>query len=109
MIQFGGLLHIGIIFWVTKNQLDWSTLAPTLRWQMVAKFLVAVVIMLIKGAQLSREEHIYITLTKLSFVIGTQELGQIATPRIKTLLFLKQPVPSLLVLADNSNIGIREL
>jgi hypothetical protein len=111
MIQFGGLLHFSGSVWfnrsVTGTGLE--ALSFTVRWQAILELAVALGIMVYKGAQISREEHLYITPDKLTFFLNTQQIDQIETAQIESVLFLKQPLPSLLILTQDQAIEIREL
>lgn len=110
MVQFGGLLHIMIAAWFDPQVvMQVNLFHPMLRWQTLLELLFALTIMLIKGAQLSREEHLYITPDHLTFFLNTRKISQVATPAIASILFLKHPFPSLLILTDSQTIEIREL
>lgn len=108
MIPFGGLLHQAAVGLGTQAPVSFELNFLTLRWQMLVELAIAAGIMLIKGAQLSREEHIYITPATLTFCLGSQKIAQVPTSTVRDLLFLKQPVPTLLILGEQA-IEIRGL
>ncbi len=108
MILVGGLMHQAAIGTVEPISITALISALMLRWQLWMPLAVAGGIMLIKGAQLSREEHFYITADSLTFCLGSQKIAQLPTSSITDLLFLNQPFPALLILGEQS-IEIREL
>lgn len=110
MIQFGGLLHVLIFAWFNPQivmQMSW--LHAGLRWQTMLELGLALGMMIVQGARLSREEHIYITPDHLIFFLDTQKIDQLATPAIDSILFLKQPFPSVLILAGDQALELRGL
>lgn len=111
MIQLGGLLHfVGSVWFNQPVAGTWLNIFNlTMRWQAILELIAALGIMVYKGAQISREEHLYITPDKLTFFLNTQQVDRIETPAIESVLFLKQPLPSLLILAQDQAIEIREL
>jgi hypothetical protein len=111
MIQFGGLLHFCGAVWLRAEigfeQFD--ALAWQWPWQSSAGLLLALAIILVKGAQLSRPEHLYVTPKHLTFFLDTKKINQLAASTVASILFLKQPFPSLLILAEDGEVEIREL
>jgi hypothetical protein len=110
MIHFGGLLHFCTAVWFNRPAIGLGEgLNVSFRWQVILELAVALSIMVYKGAQISREEHLYITPDRLTFFLNTQPIDQMATTAIDSVLFLKQPLPSLLILSQDQVIEIREL
>ncbi|NJO78039.1 MAG: hypothetical protein HC827_05600 [Cyanobacteria bacterium RM1_2_2] len=110
MIHFGGLLHFCGSVWFNRSAIGLGEgLNLSLRWQVILELAVALSIMVYKGAQISREEHLYITPDRLTFFLDTQQIDQVETAAIDSVLFLTQPWPSLLILAQDQAIEIREL
>lgn len=110
MIQFGGLLHVLIFAWFNPQTVIWvNGLHSGFRWQAILELGLALSMMIVQGARLSQEEHIYITPDRLTFFLNTKQIGDLATPAIDSILFLKQPFPSLLILAGDQTLEIRGL
>ncbi len=108
MILAGGLLHQSAISLVAQVPVSFEPTFWVLRWQMLIELAAVGGIMLIRGAQLSREEHLYITPASLTFCLGSLKIAQMPTGSIHELLFLKQPFPTLLILGEQA-IEIHEL
>lgn len=110
MIHLGGLLHFCGSVWFYQPAIGLvDGFDVGFRWQAILELVVALSIMVYKGAQISREEHLYITPKNLTFFLNTQQIDQIETTAIESVLFLKQPLPSLLILTQDQAIEIREL
>lgn len=117
MIPFGSLLHVvgsAVITMLTKPPIQYTfsfseILFPTFHWQTGLELVLALSVLIFKGAQLSREEHLYVTPKTLTFFLGTHKIAQLPTSAIEAILFLKQPFPSLLILTNDQILEIREL
>jgi len=112
MIRFGELLNfLMTLFWGKA-----SLYPPTLNffdldldWRDKAALIFAAGLMVVKGAQLSHEEHIYIDRDHLNFFIDNKKIAQLRTQEIQIILLVKEPYLAIFVLAQDKAIEIRDL
>lgn len=112
MIQLGGLLHFLGSAWFSAP-LDPSfslfVLHPTWRWQTLLELGVALGVMIFQGAQLSREEHLYVCSEQLTFYWGNRKIAEVDPATIEAALLMRQPFPSLLILTSTKAFEIHGL
>ncbi|NJN88271.1 MAG: hypothetical protein HC881_20735 [Leptolyngbyaceae cyanobacterium SL_7_1] len=84
--------------------LTWSV--SDFDWLEVVEAAIAIVVLVLKGAELSREEHLRITNDAVQFSLDHQKIAEIPTKAIEATLFLEQPQLLLLILSDQQAIEI---
>ena len=84
-------------------------LLPVWSWKTALELGFVVIVLLIKGAQLSREEHLLINQTDLRFLRNTQPIAQVSTRDVTATLFIQSPHPALLILTPDQVIEVNEL
>lgn len=84
-------------------------LLPVWNWKTKLELGFVVTVLFIKGAQLSREEHLLINQANLRFLRNTQSIAQVPTRDITATLFLKSPHPALLIVTADQAIEVTEL
>lgn len=75
-------------------------------WLEVVEAAIAIGVLVLKGAELSREEHLRITKDVVQFSLDHQQIAEIPTQAIEATLFIEQPQPLLLILSDQQAIEI---
>jgi hypothetical protein len=83
-----------------------SWLMADFDWFTVGEFVLAVIIMVFKGAELSQEEHLCVTRRNTQFFLNHQKIAEIPTSQIEATLFIQQPQPMILIVGDMKAIEI---
>jgi hypothetical protein len=83
-----------------------SWLLADFDWITVGEFALTILLMVLKGAELSQEEHLQITPEKLQFSLGTQQIAAMATTDITGTFFIEYPQPMILILGSQQAIAI---
>jgi hypothetical protein len=86
----------GLLAWLLKD-FDWIE---------VGEYIFAIALMVLKGAELSREEHLYISPQRLQVFLDHQKLGDIPLPAIITCLLIQKPQPLVLIVGQQQAIEI---
>lgn len=115
MTHFGDLLNSFMAFYLGREDVTlelpsiFGWFDPNIVWNDVVKLTIASGIIIFKGWHLSREKHIYIDVNKLEYFIDNNKIAQLKTNEIKATLFVKNPDPAILILAQNTAIEIKDL
>lgn len=75
-------------------------------WLEVVEAAIALSILVLKGAELSREEHLRVTKEMVQFSLDHQKIAEIPTGAIEATLFVEKPQLMLLILSQNQAIEI---
>jgi hypothetical protein len=115
MIKFGGWVNFFVANYlgfeipvlVVYNLGEWFD--P--QWQTLdlLEFAIAILIIIVKGWEVSKEKHFYIDKYYLKFFINNKKIAQLKTKEIETVLLLNKPQLSLLILDTEQGLQITEL
>lgn len=113
MIEFGQLLDNFIqAFQDRAVIIDLASffkgLVPYWNWRNRLELAIALIILIYQGWQLSRVKHIYLDQSYLKFSIDNQKINKTNIKEIETILLMSDPVPEILILAQDQAITITE-
>jgi len=86
-----------------------SFFKPKGGWKNIIQYSVAIGIMIYQGWQLSKNKRIYIDKNNLNVFTGKKKLGQLKMSDLEFVLFIKQPLPAILLIAQNNVVEINNL
>jgi hypothetical protein len=115
MTRFGDLLNFFIAIYLGREDITlelpsiFGWFEPNIVWNDVVKLTIASAILIFKGWHLSREKHIYIDTDQLEYFIDNNKIAQLKTNEIEATLFVKNPDPAILIIAQNIAIEIKDL
>lgn len=115
MTRFGDLLNSLMVFYLGREDVTlelpsiFGWFDPDIGWNGVVKLTIASGILIFQGWHLSREKHIYIDTEQLKYFIDNNKIAQLKTNEIEATLFVKNPAPAILILAQNIAIEIKDL
>lgn len=113
MTRLGDLLNSFIGFYLGEDVILLPSIFgwfdPDIDWNDIVKLAIASGILIFKGWQLSREKHIYIDAARLEYFIDNSKIAQLKTNEIEATLFVKNPDPAILILAQDKAIEIKDL
>jgi hypothetical protein len=75
----------------------------------IASFIIAILLMIFQGWQISRKKHIYLDKYYLKFYLDHQKLGQLKIAEIKACLLITAPEYNLFIITDHDYLRIGKL
>ncbi|MEB3292274.1 MAG: hypothetical protein VKJ24_03865 [Synechococcales bacterium] len=115
MIMWGKLLYtIAMTIWAGSmaaftwgiNETLFSWLLQDFDWLEVGEFGFAIALMVFKGAELSKEEHLYLSPQGLRAFLDHQKLGEMSLNAIVACLWIQKPQPFVLIVGKQEAIEL---
>ena len=118
MIHFGAFLNLFVEPLLAKEDssltlnLSSSILSffiPERSWKTISQLSIATGILIYQGWQISKEKRIYIDKHNLNVFAGKKKLGQLSINELEFVVFVKEPLPAILLIDQNSAVEINNL
>lgn len=119
MIHFGAFLNLFIEPLLAREDssltlnLSFSSILsffrPERSWKTITQLSIAISIMIYQGWQISKEKRVYIDKNNLNVFAGKKKLGQLSMNELEFVVFVKQPLPAILLIDRNSAVEINNL
>lgn len=115
MIHFGAIVHfvLAYYFGIKVNLVYQPNLLQGLiwhnHWWNLGELAIAIIIILVKGWQLSQSKSIYLDANSFNFYLGNSKQSRLNTQDITDTLLIKRPYPAILVFTEKNLIEICNL
>lgn len=115
MIKFGGYVNFILANYLNINIGNYSIpgllawLEPEFELIDIIELAIAILLIIYQGFRMSQEKHIYIDQFYLKYFINNRKIAQLNTSNIESVLLVKHPEISILVLGEGTEITITNL
>ncbi len=117
MIKFGGILHSLLasyfgfdtqtIILSISDIISWFN--PNIGEGGYLELIIAITLMMIQGIIISQTKHLYIDENCLTYRVSNNSKQTVPTSEIETILWITFPKPMILIVGDQTTIGIQKL